>query len=119
MLSKINDALATLDLPVFYGIAGNMRGEDLWDYVVFYRTATNPSASKRGMTDVFTVALVQENFVDDEKLSNLIKAVKTIPGVSVAQSGITYEYMVKPGTTTVLEAAEVPFVKPSKVCNHG
>lgn len=119
MLNQINDALSVLNLPVFYGAAGNMRGEDLWDYVVFYRTSTTPSGSKRGMTDAFTVALVQENFVDDEKLTKLIQSMKSIPGVSVAQSGIAYEYMVKPGTTTVLEAAEVPFVKPSKVCNHG
>ena len=118
MLKKINDALAVLGLPVFYGQAGDMRGEDLWDYIVFYRTSTTPSGSKRGMTDGFTVALVQENYVDDELITKVIAALREIPGVSVAQTGITYDYMLKTGTSTVLEAAMIAFIKPSKVCNR-
>lgn len=119
LLNDIKNALETLNLPVYYGMAQTMDGEDLWDYIVFFRTGVSPSETKRSMADAFTVALVQENYVDDGKLSDLMKALRAIPGVSIQQSGVSYEYMMKPGTNTVLEAALVPFVKPFKACNRG
>lgn len=118
-LNDIKEALETLGLPVYYGMAQTMDGEDLWDYIVFFRTGIDPSQSKRGLADRFSVALVQENFVDDDKLDALIKALSALPGVSAALSGTSFEYMAKPGTNTILEAAIVPFVKPSKACNRG
>lgn len=119
MLKEIKDALSTLGLPVFYGMAQTIDGADLWDYIVFYRTSITPSATKRGRTEAFTVALVQEEYVDDERLTQLVKAVESVKGVSRAMAGISFEYMVKPATNTVLEAALVTFVRPSKVCPNG
>lgn len=119
MLKEINDALAALGLPVFYGRAGTMDGEDLWDYIVFYRDSISPNATKKSLTDSFTVALVQENYVDDDKVSAIIKAMRSIPGVRFGNQGATFDYSPKPGTDTVLEACMLPFIKPSKVCANG
>ena len=47
MLKKISDALKTVGKPVFYGMAGTLDGEDVWDYIVFFRStlSSTPKAS--------------------------------------------------------------------------
>ena len=119
MLREINDALSTLGLPVFYGQAGTMEGQDLWDYVVFWRDTVSSSINKKGLTDNFSVALIQENYCDEDKINAIFMAMKSIPGVRFATSGATFEYSKKPGTDTVLEACIIQFAKPSKVCANG
>ena len=91
MLKEINDALSALGLPVFYGQAGTMEGQDLWDYVVFWRDTVSSSINKNGLTDNFSVALIQENYCDEDKINAIFKAMKSIPGVRFATSGATFE----------------------------
>lgn len=118
MLQEISAALETTGLPVWYGKAGTLSGEDVWDYIVFMRTSLSPNESKRSLADGFTVAIVMEEFVPDDLASDVIKAMTGLPGVRLAQSGGTYQYTTKPNTDTVIEILMLDFVKPSKVC-HG
>lgn len=119
MLNEIKDALESLGLPICYGQAGTLDGEDPWDYVVFFRNSTSPNATKRSLTDDFTVAIVQEDFVSESIITDAVKAVCSIPGVRLASSGISYEYTRKPSTSATVEVALIGFVKPSKVCPDG
>lgn len=115
MLNEIKTALDTLGLPVFYGQAGTIDGEDPWDYVVFFRNTTAPTGNKTALADSFTVALVQEEYVPEDIISKAIKAVTGVPGVRLAAAGIEYGYSTKPNTTATIEVALINFVKPSKV----
>lgn len=118
MLQEINDALESTGQTVFYGKAGTLSGEDPWDYIVFYRTNLTPNETKRSITDGYTVAIVQEEFVEDTLASAVIKAMTDLPGMKLAGTGGTYQYATKPNTETVIEILYLDFVRPSKVC-HG
>lgn len=115
MLNEIKAALDTLGLPVFYGQAGTIDGEDTWDYVVFFRNTTAPTGGKTALADSFTVAVVQEEYVPEQTISDAIKAVTAVPGVRLATTGIEYGYSTKPNTSATIEVALIRFVKPSKV----
>lgn len=118
MLQEISDALKSTGQPVYYGMAGTLDGEDMWDYIVFFRTSISPSDSKRSMADYYRVAIVQEEYVPDELATSVVKAMTALPGMKLASSGGTYQYTRKPNTDTVLEILMLDFVRPSKVC-HG
>lgn len=119
MLSEIQTALETLGLPVFYGAAGTLSGEDLWDYVVFYRTTLAPTGNKRGMAETYEVALVCEEFIPDETISAAVGAMTAIPGMKLADTGGTYQYTTKPNTNQVIEILTLDFVRPMKRCPNG
>lgn len=119
MLQEIKSALETTGKTVFYGIAGTLDGDDIWDYIVFFRSSASPSANKTGITDTFTVAIVQEEYVDDETTYRVIDAMTSLPGVRMASSGGTYEYTRKPNTGQVIELLALDFVAPRKRCGDG
>lgn len=116
MLSDIQDALESLGKPVFYGRAGNLDGGDLWDYIVFYRDALRQTTDKNGFADVVTVAIVQEEYVDDATIDGVISKMRAIPGVRLADGDMSFDYTTKPKTETVIEVLILQFVKPRKAC---
>ena len=119
MLQQISDALKTVGKPVFYGMAGTLDGDDIWDYIVFFRATAVPSANKTGLTDTYTVAIVQEEYVDDGTAYGVVDAMTSLPGVRLAASGGTYEYSRKPSTGQVIEILALDFVSPKKRCADG
>lgn len=119
MLTEISTALESTGKKVFYGRAGNLEASDLWDYIVFYRRAMNTTGNKKGLADRFTVAIVQEEYVEDELVYDVISAVEAIPGIRLADGEHQYQYTTKPNTETVIEMLLLDFVKPKKRCNNG
>lgn len=118
MLSEIKTALESLGLPVYYGAAGTLSGEDVWDYVVFYRTTLAPTGNKRGLAETYEVALVREEAIPDDTISAAIRAMTALPGVRFADTGGTYQYTTKPNTDQVIEILTLDFVRPFKGCQQ-
>lgn len=119
LLQKVNDALKGLGKPVFYGRAGSLDGEDIWDYLVFFRSSLKTATNKNGLVDTYSVAIVQEEFVDDATVYGVIDAMTGIPGMRLADGDQQYTYTVKPNTETVIELLTLDFVKPKKRCGDG
>ena len=71
--SEIRKKLEEIDPLVFYGIAGNLREDVLWNYIVFFRSARSPSQNKTGKTYDFHVAIVRENEYQKDWTMRLLK----------------------------------------------
>ena len=116
MLEEIQEALSSVGLDVYYGAAGTMSGEDVWDYIVLYRTSMQPPRNKRGMAEGFEVAVVCEEFVPTETISGVLTAMLAIPGMRLADTGGTFNYTRKPNTEQVVEIVTIDFVRPARWC---
>lgn len=116
MLSDIQTALEELGLPVYYGAAGQLSGEDVWDYIVFYRRTLEPSTNKTGLAQVYEVAVVCEEFVPDETVLGVIDAMTALPGFKLKDTGGEYQYTTKPNTEQVIEILTLDFVRPMRRC---
>lgn len=114
MLNEIKTALETLNKPVFYGKAGTLDGDDIWDYIVFFRDTVRATSNKNGLADYFTVAIVQEEFVEDSTIYGVIGVLTALPGVRLADGDMQYQYTTKPNTSTIIEILTLSFVRPKK-----
>lgn len=107
LLSTIRDKLLTVNKNVFYGSADQLNE---WDYIVFMRQRTNiTDRIKKAL--YFSVAVVAEDYIEEDMEEKVIKAMTSIPGMKVADSDISYEYTIKPNTNTVVELMVITFVK--------
>lgn len=118
MLKQIQQSLEAIDPHTYYGAAGTLSGEDVWDYIVFYRTTLSPSTNKTGFAQVYEVAIVREEYVPDETVFAVIDAITAIPGMRYAGTGGTYQYTMKPNTEQVIEILTLDFVRPLKRCSN-
>lgn len=116
MLRDIQRALEALGVPVYYGQAGTLTTEDVWDYVVFFRRTLGPTGGKTGLAQTYEVAIVFEEFVPDEQVFACIDAMTALPGFRLADNGGEYQYTTKPGTEQVIEILTLDFVRPMKRC---
>lgn len=114
MLNEISTALESTGKTVFYGQAGKLDGSEVWDYIVFFRDTLQPSANKTGMTETYTVAIVQDEYVDDATIEAVLKAMLAIKGVRLSQNPSQFDYSVKPNTDVVLEMLTLSFTRPWK-----
>lgn len=114
MLNEISKALEELGKPVFYGQAGTLDGDDIWDYIVFFRDSLRVTSNKNGFADSYIVAIVQEEFVEDSVIYSVIDALTALPGVRLADGEMTYNYTTKPNTNTIIEILTLEFVRPKK-----
>lgn len=119
MLTEISTALESTGKKVFYGRAGNLSASDIWDYIVFFRSNLHTTGNKKGLADSFTVVIVQEEYVEDALVFDVISAIEAIPGIRLADGEHQYQYTTKPNTETVIEMLMLNFVKPKKRCNNG
>lgn len=117
MLTEIKESLEALGLPVFYGRAGSLSGDDLWNYLVFFRSTLAPSTNKTGITDTYTVAIVQEEYIDDDLVYKVIDSMCSLPGMRLASGDMPYNYTTKPNTQVVIEVLTLDFVCPKKRCS--
>ena len=115
-LDKINECLQTLELPVYYGTAAGIGKAQSWNYVVFGRENATGNANLTSITHNYSVAIVHEDFVPEDVLGNVLKAMSTIPGMRW-QGEAAFDYMAKPGTDDVVELMVVRFQKAEKL--HG
>lgn len=114
MLQTIETALKTVMPLVFYGSADDVGNASLWDYIVFFRDHTSRNQSNSGFTDYYTVALVHENWVPDELISDTIAALEALPGIRLASQDISFDYTRKPSTNAVIEIASLSFSRSRK-----
>lgn len=119
MLTEISNALEGTGKKVFYGRAGNLAASDIWDYIVFFRSNLHTTGNKKGLADSFTVVIVQEEYVEDALVYDVISAIEAISGIRLAEGEHQYQYTTKPNTETVIEMLMLNFVKPKKRCNNG
>ena len=114
-LDAISEALSSVDERVYYGMASKLPKGAPWNYTVFSREPSNRNANKTGFTDVYSVAVVREEYVPEDVLPAVIEAMETIPGMKLADSTVDYDYMTKPGTTDIAEMMVVRFSKARKL----
>lgn len=116
MNETIREALECIDPIVFYGQAGNLREDVLWNYIVYFRERIEENQNKTGSTLYFHVAIVRENEVPEGLEQEVIKAIKeSVPGARVS-GDIQYDYAVKPNTGAAVEVMDIVFAKPRKGC---
>ena len=109
----IREKLEEIDPLVFYGMAGNLSEDAMWDYTVFFRESRIPSDNKTGKSYAFHVAIVRENEIPDGLDDIVIKKILEIPGVRTGGDA-TYAYTEKRNTGVYVEVLDIPFVKPVK-----
>ena len=115
-LDKINEAVQTIGLPVYYGTATGIGKGQPWNYIVFGRENATGNANLTSITHNYSVAIVHEDFVPEDILDAVLDAMSTIPGMRWQGEAI-FDYMAKPGTTDIVELMVVRFQKAEK--RHG
>ncbi|MBQ9785059.1 MAG: hypothetical protein IJW29_06450 [Clostridia bacterium] len=113
-LDLISAALAEVDERVYYGTAAKLPKCQPWNYTVFSREPAYRNASKTGITHVYAVSVVRENFVPEGMMLDVINAMEAIPGMRMADDGIDFAYQVKPGTSDTAEMMTINFTKAVK-----
>lgn len=109
----IREKLEEIDPLVFYGMAGNLSEDAMWDYTVFFRERRRQSDNRTGKTYAFHVAIVRENEIPEGLDDVVIQKILEIPGVRTGGDA-TYAYTVKRNTGVSVEVLDIPFVKPMK-----
>lgn len=109
----IREKLEEIDPLVFYGMAGNLSEDALWNYIVFFRERRRPTDQKTGKTYVFHVAIVRENEIPEGLDDQVIEKVREIPGVKV-EGDASYSYTEKRHTGASVEVLDIPFIKAVK-----
>ena len=111
--NKIREKLEEIDPLVFYGMAGNLREDVLWNYMVYFRERRRPSENKTGKNYLFHVAIVRENEIPEGLDDKVIGKILEIPGVRLSGDAI-YSYTEKDNTGAAVEVLDITFVKPMK-----
>ena len=110
ILDQISEALSAIDDEVWYGVAAKHSARNPFNYTVFSRDKTSPSANLTSYSEGIMVAVVRENYVPEDMDAKVIDAMTAIPGVKLdALKDIEYRYDVKPGTTDTIEMMVVYF----------
>ena len=113
ILTKIKEQLEKVNSNVYYGSAGTLGANgkqlDKWNYIVFRRLKSTASSTKRN--DYYIVAVVNEEYIEEDTAEKIIESMTAIPGVKVANQDITYGYETKPNTNTVIEIMVLTFVR--------
>lgn len=105
MLNEIRDCLEQLNLgPVMYGRATNV--PDQWNYIVFARrnlkNGTNIDKNR-----YYNIVIVHEDYIPEGTEISVLKELKNVKGLHIANDDIQYDYMVKKDTQTVVEMAVI------------
>ena len=116
MLKEIDEVLKDENLPVYYGLVPEEEEIETWNYFVHNRGNLEKSGSV-GYKQYYQIHIICENYVPESKVMDIIKKIKTIPGMKVADTPITYHYIQKGRTDLVVEMATITFVRPVKGCD--
>lgn len=114
ILSDIEAKLREIDPSVYYGMVDESRKETLWNYIVFNRSTITHSANKTSATDHFEVHIIRENYVPEGIDVEVIEKLTSLPGVKLAGTDCTFNYVQKPNTNIIVEMLSIPFVRARK-----
>lgn len=113
-LEKIEAALKEIDPRTYYGTAAKIGRDEPWDYTVFGRESATMNANYTSLTEVYPVAVIRENYVPESMEDAVLAAMRTIPGIKPT-GDVVYDYMVKPGTTDIVEMMIIRFQRSRKI----
>ena len=113
VLETIRQKLDSIGPKVYYGQAGKEDKDDEWNYIVFFREQFELNQNKTSGSLYFRVAVVRENFVEENMEWKLMKLLGEIPGMRPV-SGAEFLYTTKPDTQNVLEVLSMRFCLPQK-----
>lgn len=111
LLQEVEFKLKELDPNVYYGLADQ---QNEWNYIVYSRSDTQISENRTAKGRYVRVAVVRENYIEEDMEAILLEKMKSIPGLRKTQEPISYTYMRKPNTNVVVEIMEAEFVKAVK-----
>lgn len=111
ILNKIKEKLLEIDPNVYYGMVDDGIRELRWDYIVFDRRRIRPSENKTGYSCIYSVHIVRESFVPEGLEIEVINKMLSIPGMRLAGSDLTFDYVAKPNTNETVEMISIEFVK--------
>ena len=123
MLNEIREAIEELqsEKPELFGSTvsyGKIKAQDVpeeWNYITFNRMEIKKTGtSLRDYSLYYQVNLIHEDYVPEDAVFELINKLSKIPGLKEANADISFDYTVKKGTDTVVEAAVIIFTQPLK-----
>ena len=120
LLNDVKNALKEIDPLVFYGITPSKLCDEngyevyTWDYIVFNRTKLKAHSNNTSFSDRFEVHVVREEYIPDGIDADIIGKLTALPGVKLADEDGVYDYMMKPGTNTVVEMLTLTFTRGRK-----
>lgn len=110
------DELAAMSIcpmeAVEYGLLPPGSEITKYNYLVFGRANIGKSGtSKNDFSEYYVVSIVHENYIPDGYIYEVIKKIKEIKGMKLADQDITFDYARKSGTDMTVEVASIMFVK--------
>lgn len=114
ILDDIKTKLEEIDPRVYYGMVDDEVKTTVWDYIVFNRVRFKAATNKTGYSYYYDIHIVRENFVPEDLEIEVINKVLEIPGMRLADSDCSYNYVMKPNTNVVVEMLSMSFVRAKK-----
>lgn len=111
ILEELKTKLETLDSNVYYGLC--IDEQAVWDYTVFYRDSMRANVNKTSYSDYYTIAVVRENYIDEDLELQYIDAIADLDGFRLG-GDVSFSYVRKTNTKTVVEIMTIPIVRMKK-----
>ena len=102
-LGKIEEALASFKLPVWYGKTF-CKSDDKWNYFVFNKKQFNRSGkSKIDFNYDYQVHIIMENYIEEGFEQKVIKKIKENTNLKLIDQPMQFNYVQKNNTNLVVE----------------
>ncbi|WP_307993794.1 hypothetical protein [uncultured Intestinibacter sp.] len=116
-LGKIEEALASFKLPVWYGKTF-CKSDDKWNYFVFNKKQFNRSGkSKIDFNYDYQVHIIMENYIEEGFEQKVIKKIKENTNLKLIDQPMQFNYVKKNNTNLVVEILTLEFTKTFKGCD--
>lgn len=117
MQNKITEALKTIDEKVFYGAVTEKDFQELdsADCIVFATSDFKKKAvDSRDLVFTYDVFIVRENYIPENTILSVIKAVENIPQLRLVGQSNLFEYVKKGKTNVIVESVCIKFSRTVK-----
>lgn len=123
MLNEIKEALEelqqqdpeTFGRKVQYGKIKESEVPDRWNYITFNRKIIrHTGSSSKDYNTYYMINLIHEDFIPEDAVFKVISKLSKIKNLVEANEDILFDYTIRPGTDTVVEAAVITFTEPAK-----
>mgnify|MGYP006999055460 FL=1 len=116
-LEKIEEALASFGLPVWYGKTF-CKVDDKWNYFVFNKKQLNRSGkNKIDFNYDYQVHIIMENYIEEGFEQKVIKKIKENTNLKLIDQPMQFNYVQKNNTNLVVEILTLEFTKTFKGCD--
>ena len=114
ILKQIQDALKTFGYPVYYGRSFAKTSDD-WNYFVFNKYYIEKSG--RNNCDFnyhFQIHIIMEDYIEEGLEQDVIKCIQEKTRLKLVDNSMSYNYVTKSGTDTVVELLTIEFTRAFK-----